>query len=133
MPEIVELSQWLKNQPQTFTTKKRMMVFTDLIYTPTNEKVVTGFRYFRNPITDVVAAFDADDLEAIAALEFALDEDGDADTSAVCLLLAYTKSGSYLAAQPQEYQDYMPTVVREPKAFATPRARALAEALDQSA
>lgn len=132
MSAIPEISDWLKAQPARFTTKKRLLVFTDIIYTPTNEKVIEGFRYFLNPIEELVAAFDAGDLAAINSLDFALDEDGDPDTTSVCLLLAYTESGSFLAAQPQEYQDYVPTVVREPKEFAVANAQKLAHSLDQS-
>lgn len=133
MPEFIALDQWLKSQTQTFTTKKRLVVFKDLVHIPTGEKVVEGFRYFHAPIESVLAAFDAGDLEALAALPFALDDDGDPDTSAVSISLAYTASGSYVAAQPQEYQDFVPTWMREPKVLTSPRARELAHALDQSA
>lgn len=133
MPEIISLDKWLKSQTQTFVTKKRLVVFKDLVHVPTDEKVVQGFRYFRNPVGDVLAAFDAGDLEALADLQYALDDEGEPDTTSVCLLLAYTPSGAYVAAQPQEYQDYVPTYLREPKVLTSPRARELAHALDQSA
>jgi len=133
LTDIIELSDWLKNQTETFETKKRLLVFTDLIHKPTGEKVVEGFRYFATDIDTLTAAFDADDLDSIAGLEYALDEDGDADTSAVCLLVAYTPSGAFLAAQPQAFIDYVPTVVREPKYLtASSDLRTLAHALDQS-
>jgi len=67
------------------------------------EKVVEGFRYFTAPIEALVAAFESGDLAAIEALPYALDDDGDQDTTSVCLLLAYTDGGAFLAAQPQEY------------------------------
>lgn len=132
MPDIIDLDDWLKAQTSTFTTRKRMLVFKDLVYTPTDEKVVTGFRYFHSPVEDLLAAFDAHDLEAIARLTYAIDDEGDVDTSSVCLKLAYTPSGSYLAAQPQEYQNWAPVDLREPKVFTSPRGRELAHALDQS-
>lgn len=113
MSEIVELSAWLKAQPEIETKKK--LLFTSLIHTPSGEKVVEGFRYFTNTIEELVAAFTTGDVAALTALDYALDEDGDPDTTSVCLLLAYTKSGAFLAAQPQEYQDYVPTLVAEPK------------------
>jgi len=132
VPDIISLGDWLKAQPSTFTTRKRMLVLKDLIYTPTDEKVTTGFRYFRNPVDDLLAAFDAGDLEAITRLTYAIDDEGDVDTSSVCLKLAYTASGSYLAAQPQEYQDYAPVDLREPKVLTSPRGRELVHALDQT-
>ena len=90
MTDHISLTDWLKAQTDTFETKKRMLVFTDLIHKPTGEKVVEGFRYFHAGIDELVAAFDADDVAAIRDLEYAIDEDGDVDTSAVCLLVAYT-------------------------------------------
>jgi hypothetical protein len=113
MSDIIELTDWLKTQPE-FETKKKLL-FTSLIHTPSGEKVIEGFRYFTNPIDEVVAAFNTGDTAALTALDYALDEDGDPDTTSVAILLAYTKSGAFLAAQPQEYQDYVPTVVAEPK------------------
>lgn len=114
MADIVEISDFLKSKTDLFEVKKRMFVFSDLIYKPTGEKVIEGFRYFTCSIDDLISAFEARDLDAIANLPFAEDEDGDPDTSAVCLLMAYTESGGFLALQPQEYQDYNPTLVREP-------------------
>jgi hypothetical protein len=133
MTDYLPLTDWLKAQTDTFETKKRMLVFTDLIHKPTGEKVVEGFRYFHTGIDELVAAFDADDIAAIRDLEYAIDDDGDVDTSGVCLLVAYTPSGAFLAAQPQEYRDYVPTLVREPKYLTVGSdARELAIALDQS-
>ena len=113
MTEIVDLTDWLKAQPE-FEVKKKLL-FSSIIHTPSGEKVVEGFRYFTNPIEEVVAAFETGKVSALTALDYALDEDGDPDTTSVCIKLAYTKGGAFLAAQPQEYQDYVPTDVREPK------------------
>lgn len=113
MSEIVDLNDWLKAQPDIEVKKK--LLFTSLIYTPTGEKVITGFRYFTNSIEEVVAAFETGDVAALTALDYALDEDGDPDTTSVLVSLAYTKSGAFMAAQPEEYQEYVPTNVREPK------------------
>ena len=129
MTEIVDITDWLKGQTDTFETKKKLL-FTSVIHTASGEKVVEGFRYFTNDVDELLAAFDAGDLAAIEALDFAVDEDGDPDTTSVALLLAYTKSGAFFAAQPQEYQDYVPTALREPKYFTATVERA--EALDQS-
>ena len=129
MTEIVDFTDWLKGQTDTFETKKKLF-FTSVIHTASGEKVVEGFRYFTNDVDELLAAFDAGDLAAIEALDFAVDEDGDPDTTSVALLLAYTKSGAFFAAQPQEYQDYVPTALREPKYFTATVERA--EALDQS-
>ena len=111
--EIVDLTDWLKAQPE-FEVKKKLL-FSSIIHTPSGEKVVEGFRYFTNSIEEVVAAFETGKVSALTALDYALDEDGDPDTTSVCIKLAYTKGGAFLAAQPQEYQDYVPTDVREPK------------------
>jgi hypothetical protein len=133
MTDYLDLTDWLKAQTDTFETKKRMLVFTDLIHKPTGEKVIEGFRYFHSGIDELVAAFDADDVDAIRDLEYAFDDDGDVDTSAVCLQLAYTASGAFLAAQPQEYRDYVPTLVGAAKYLTVgPNARELVFALDQS-
>jgi len=111
--EIVDLTDWLKAQPE-FEVKKKLL-FSSIIHTPSGEKVVEGFRYFTNPIEEVVAAFETGDVAALTALDYALDDEGEPDTTSVCIKLAYVKSGAFLAAQPQEYQDYVPTDVREPK------------------
>jgi len=111
--EIVDLTDWLKAQPE-FEVKKKLL-FSSIIHTPSGEKVIEGFRYFTNSIDEVVAAFETGTVSALTALDYALDEDGDPDTTSVCIKLAYTKGGAFLAAQPQEYQDYVPTDVREPK------------------
>lgn len=129
MTEIIDLTNWLKAQTDTFETKKKLL-FTSVIHRPSGEKVVEGYRYFRNDIDELIAAFESGDLATVQALEYALDEDGDPDTSSVALLLAYTKSGAFLAAQPQEYQDYEPVNVREPRFFSG--SLELAEALDQT-
>ena len=129
MTDFPELTDWLKGQADTFETKKKLL-FSSLIHTPSGEKVVEGYRYFTNSIDEVVAAFESGDLANLQALDYALDEDGDPDTTSVALLLAYTKSGAFLAAQPQEYQDYEPVLVAEPRYF--PASVALIEELDQT-
>ena len=129
MTDFPDLYDWLQAQPDTFETKKKLFG-KSVIHKPSGEKVVEGFRYFRSSIDEVTAAFDSGDLAAVQALEYALDEDGDADTSSVALLLAYTKSGAFLAAQPEEYQNYVPVRVREPRFF--PASVALVAKLDQT-
>ena len=112
MSEFPALSDWLKAQPDTFEIKKKLL-FSSIIHKASGEKVVEGFRYFTNPIDEVVAAFETGDIASLQKLDYAIDEDGDVDTSSVCILLAYTKSGAFFAAQPEQYQDYVPTKVRE--------------------
>ena len=112
MSDIPDLLDWLKAQPDTFETKKKLL-FTSVIHKPTGEKVIEGYRYFATDTDSVIAAFETGDLAALQALPYALDEDGDPDTSGVNVVLAYTKSGAFFAAQPEEYQDYVPTKVRE--------------------
>lgn len=129
MTDIPELVDWLTAQPELFETKKKFLG-KSVIHKPSGEKVVEGFRYFRSSIDELVAAFEGGDLSAVQSLTYALDEDGDADTSGVALLLAYTKSGAFLAAQPQEYRNYEPVLVREPRFF--PGSVALVSELDQS-
>lgn len=131
--EIPAFHDWLKAQPD-FETKKRLLVFTDIYYTPTGEKVKEGFRYVDVEPTTLLEAFDADDFEAIAALPGVYDDEGDPDTGSVCVSLAYTPSGAFLAIQPQIYVDYAPSYPRAPKFF-TPQGdlATAARALDQSA
>lgn len=114
MTEIPDLKTWLAGQPDLFETKKKLFGKT-VIHKASGEKVVEGFRYFRSSIDEVVAAFESGDVAALQALEYALDADGDVDTSAVSLSLASTKSGAFLAAQPEQYQDYVPVRIREPR------------------
>ncbi len=104
---------------------KKLLVFSSLHYKPTGEKVVVGFRYYACAAAEVVAVRDAGNQQALTALPYALDEDGDPDTSGTCLLIAYTKSVSILALQPQEYQDYVPVQLRPPLLFEGESAAAL--------
>ena len=131
MSEITDITKWLKSQTDTFETKKRLLLFTDIIHKPSGEKVKEGFRYFFADADTVAAAFDAADIAAIASLPYAIDNEGEVDTSAVCLKIAYTKGGAFLAAQPQEYQEYVPTDLREPKYLTIPAGFDIAS-LDQT-
>ncbi len=131
MSEIIDLTKWLKAQTDKFETKKRLLLFTDIIHTPSGEKVKEGFRYFHADADELLAAFDADDVEAITRLPYALDAEGEIDTSGLCLKLAYTPGSAFLAAQPQQYQEYVPTDLREPKYLTIPAGFDIT-ALDQS-
>ncbi|WP_258182686.1 hypothetical protein [Enhygromyxa salina] len=91
--------------------RRKMLIFSELIYKPTGEKITEAFRYFACDIDPVEAAATAGDLEALTRLPYALDEDGDRDTSSVLVDLAYTPSGSFVAVQPVQYQDYGPVPV----------------------
>lgn len=131
MTDYPSMTEWLKAQAD-FTTKKRLMVFTDIIHTPSGEKVTEGFRYFTNPIAELLAAFETGDIAALQSLDYALDEDGDVDTTSVCVLLAYTKGGAFVAAQVEEHQDYVPTLLSAPKYLnAAPNLGSLVRELDQ--
>jgi hypothetical protein len=115
--------------------RRTLLVFNDLVYKPTGEKIVTGFRYFACDIGPLVDAFSRADLAAIGKLPFALDEDGDSDTSGVLLDLAYTESGALVAAQPVEYRDHNPTPVAASMVLEGEQAKALiaiVKDLDQS-
>lgn len=85
--------------------------FGSVIYTPTGEKVAGGFRYFSCEVAPVIQAFEARDIGAMLALPYALDDDGEPDTSTVLVSLHYTPSGSALAIQVQEYQNSEPIPV----------------------
>lgn len=110
---IQDLDDFLEKHP-SFEKKKKLLIMSDLFYKPTSEKVSHGgFRYFECGIDDLLALFRQGDFAAIAKLPFSFDDDGDPDTSAVRLDLAYTASGSMVAAQPVEFQNYNPTPVAE--------------------
>lgn len=86
-------------------------LFGSVVYTPTGEKVAGGFRYFTCDIGPVLQAFEARDVGAMLALPYALDDDGEPDTSAVMVNLHYTPSGSAVAIQVTEYQNSEPIAV----------------------
>jgi hypothetical protein len=108
--EIKDLSDTLESL-DCIEDKTFLWFFGSLVYKPTGEKVIKGFRYFTCEINQVAEAVASMDLEALAKLPFAIDEEGDVDTSSVLVDLAYTESGSFAAIQPVEYQDYKPTPV----------------------
>ncbi len=114
MTEILRLDDYLNSLTDKFEKRKKLLILSSLFYRKSSEKVITGFRYFDCPIDPLKEAFERQDFAAIMALPFAVDEDGDVDTSAVLLDLAYTYSGAFVAAQPVEYQDYNPTPVASP-------------------
>ncbi len=135
MTNYPPLEDFLKTHADKFETKTSWIVFKNLHYRASGEKVIEGFRYFRAPIDELVAAFSAQDFQKIGQLPFAFDDEGDVDTSSVLLDLAYTDSGAFLAAQPVEYQDHNPTPVAAPLLLEGETARALIaqiKELDQS-
>lgn len=107
------LTEFLDSLP-TVEKRRKLLVFSEKIYKPTGEKVTEGFRYYSCDIGPVAQAATSGDFAALASLPFALDEDGDRDTSAVLVDLAWTPSGSLVIVQPVEYQDYSPTPVAAP-------------------
>lgn len=110
-------------------------LFGSVVYTPTGEKVKGGFRYYSCPAQQVIAAFEARDLPALAGLPFSLDDDGEPDTSAVLINLHYTPSGSAVAMQVSEYQDHQPVAVTPVWLSEGPEAQAMVaqvKTLDQS-
>jgi len=136
MTNSPRLDEQLTADTQRFEVRKSMLLFKKLHYRASGEKVVEGFRYFSCGIGALVSAFEAQDFAAIAKLPFALDDEGDPDTSAVMLDLAYTESGAFIAAQPVEYRDYNPTPVAPMLLFEGAQANAcfaIIKQLDQSA
>ncbi len=94
------------------------------VYTPTGEKVEEGYRYFACDVGPVVEAFRSGNLAALQQLPFALDEDGDPDTSAVLISLYYTPSGTAIAMQIEQYQNSRPVPVTPVVVLEGPDARA---------
>ncbi|MGK3995829.1 hypothetical protein [Sorangium sp. So ce1024] len=133
--EIKNLSDFLRADPR-FATRRKWLILSELVYTPTGEKVAEGFRYFTCPAESLTAALARRDFAGIAKLPFALDGEGEPDTSAVRLDLAYTASGAIAVFQPVEYRDYVPTPLSESVVLEGAEAQALRDTLreiDQSA
>ncbi|WP_437575573.1 hypothetical protein [Sorangium sp. So ce887] len=133
--EIKDLSDFLRADPR-FTTRRKWLILSELVYTPTGEKVEEGFRYFTCSVEALTAALERRDFAAIAKLPFALDDEGEPDTSAVRLDLAYTASGAFAAFQPVEFREHVPTCLSASMVLEGAEARALRDTLreiDQSA
>ena len=122
--------------PGKFKDKTRFLgLVGSVIYTVTGEELKGGFRYFECEPEDLVAAFENMDLKAMLDLEYAEDEDGDPDTSSLLITLHYTDSGSVLAMQVQQYQNYQPVPITPVVFLEGPAAKAhieLVKELDQS-
>lgn len=113
MPSIVSLDDYLKKTTDKFEKKKKFLIFSETVYRPTSEKVTEGYRYFDCDVNDLIKYVEQGDIKAISELEFAIDDEGDADTSSVRLDIAYTDSSSMIAIQVVEYQNYNPTPVTD--------------------
>jgi hypothetical protein len=131
MSNLPRLEEYLKASNDKFEIRKSLLIFKNLHYRATGEKVVEGFRYFNCDIGQLLAAFNAQDFQAISKLPFALDDEGEPDTSAVLLDLAYTESGAFVAAQPVEYKDHNPTPVAPVLLIEGPQAKSLFETVKQ--
>jgi hypothetical protein len=127
---FTDLDDFLKTNPN-FERKKKLLVLSELVYKPTGEKVFEGFRYFECDIQQLLECFARGDFAAMQALPFATDDDGDPDTSAVRLDVAFTASGSMVAAQPVEYQDYNPTCVADVLFLEGDAAKAVVDAVNE--
>lgn len=127
---FTDLDDFLKTHPK-LERKKKMLVFSELVYKPTGEKVLEGFRYFACDMRQVLDLFANRDFAALQALPFATDDDGEPDTSAVRLDVAFTASGSMVAAQPVEYQDYNPTCVAEVLFLEGEAAKSVVDAMNE--
>jgi len=105
-----DIDQFLVEDCQgKFKDKTKFLgLFGSVIYTVTGEKVLGGYRYFTCPTEPLQEAFGKLDLAGMLTLPFALDDDGDPDTSSLLISLHYTDSGSVLAMQVQEYQNSRP-------------------------
>ncbi len=100
-------------------------LFGSMVYLPTGEKVKGGFRYFACELPAVLEAFESGDLSRFLELPFAVDADGDVDTSAIVVDLHYTPSGSVVALQVREYQNHNPTPVTPVRLLEGPAGRAV--------
>lgn len=110
-------------------------LFGSFVYTPTGEKAVSGFRYYACDASAAQAAFQSGDVGALLRLPFALDEDGDPDTSAVAVVMRYTASGSAVALQVEMHQQSEPMPASSVWLLEGPAAQALiaqVKQLDQS-
>ena len=105
--------------------RRKLLFFSEWVYSPTDEKITEAFRYYQCGIEQVGPAAVDGDFDTLTQLPFALDEDGDRDTSSVLVNLAYTASGSFVAIQPVEYQNYVPTPVAAPVLFEGPAGQAV--------
>jgi hypothetical protein len=137
MAEYKEIDDFLVQDCQgKFKDKTWFLgLFGSMIYKPTGEKVEQGFRYFACDVGPLLEAFRAANMAAMLELPFALDEDGDPDTSSVLINLYYTASGSALAMQVQEYQKSHPVPMTPVVLLEGPQAQALiaqVKELDQS-
>lgn len=128
--EIQRLSDILKTDAR-FSTRRKWLILTDLVFTATGETLKEGFRYFACSIDELTEPLARRDFAAIAKLPFALDEDGDPDTSAVLLDLAYTASGAIVGFQAVEYREHFPTPVTETVLLEGAEAQALVSALKE--
>lgn len=106
-------------------------LFGSMVYVPTGEKVTGGFRYFACELPQVVEAFEARALSTLLELPFALDDDGEPDTSTIVVDLHYTSSGSAVAMQVREYQNSEPVPVTPVILLEGPDAKAIVEQVKQ--
>lgn len=114
MEGINYLRDYLEQQTDRFGKRRKLLIMSEFVYKPTNEKIREGFRYFRCEPSSLLDAFTRRDIQAISALPFAIDDEGYPDTSSVLIELAYTNSGSMVACHPQVYRDYAPRSVAPP-------------------
>ena len=128
--KITDLSDFLRADAR-FATRRKWLILKDLYFTPTDEKVAEGFRYFTCSIDELTEPLSRRDFAAIAKLPFALDDEGEADTSSVLLNLAYTASGAIAGFQAVEYRDYQPICVTEPVLLEGAEAQALRDKLKE--
>lgn len=128
------LEDFVLSHPR-FQKEKEWLILSRLKYKVTGEKLRQGFRYFACDSAPLLEAFRRQDFASIATLPFCLDEDDEPDTSAVCLDIWYTDSGSAIAAQPMEYINYNPQPIAAPLVLEGDASRAfleVARTLDQS-
>ncbi len=89
-------------------------LFGSVVYAPTGETVLTGFRYYACEASRLKAAVEALDLKTLETMPFAVDDEGEPDTSGVVVDLHYTATGSMVAIQLSEYQDHRPVPLTSP-------------------
>ena len=109
----------------------RGVLFEQLAYMPTGERVQVGFRCFACDETELLAAFASGELGRLMSLPHAVGEDGSPVAGLVRLDLAFTPGGGLAGAQPTRYIDYRPVPAAEPFVVVGEAAAAWADAFQQ--
>ncbi len=128
-----ELDTFLKEDLSHTIEDKRFLfgLFGSLRLKDSQEKINQGFRYFHCTSSQLTESLANLNIDKITELPYALDEEGDIDTSSVCLQISYTDSGSFVAFQVQEYINYNPTAISEVKVLEATQGQQIISKLKQ--